>query len=583
MPHQDATAAARLLLQAHWMARDYRDCVAAAAALELPPGPAAASHDGSLWAVAAGAVAADFGLLEGERAARAADLVEQGLSGALDPLLDAADAETVLAWCTALTEWCERHGLDAEFARLRARAERADAQAGEALRARVHWRIAAAWHDESFGRFVGVARWLDEAEALARAGGDAALAIVVGLKQARLALARAQPSRALARAQELDARMPPGEAPLWRADLADIRARAALARGDPAAALQQALLCDGQARLARATPAYTITYRLHEAYALLGLGQFDAAVHQLHGLAALTLPAHMQRRVALLARMFGLLRDDAAGGWGPQQQQALHEAVVQLRGLDWLGVLAPLPQLLSRLWARALDAGIEPDWVRASIRAQRLLPPSPGATEAWPWPLKLRVLGSFECQVRGSPVPAGQGRPALKPQELLQHLAAAAGTEPLPLEAVAEALWPGVGREGREKALETTLARLRRALGDADAVWLHDRRLRLNPGRVWVDLDALAILLRQLGPVAATDAAARAAAWRAFAALWRGPLLADAGSDELVPAWLLQSRTRLRQRVAAVLLQSRAADPPELASSRELWAVAADPGLAAWL
>ncbi|GAB4115299.1 MAG: hypothetical protein Fur0014_17630 [Rubrivivax sp.] len=222
--------------------------------------------------------------------------------------------------------------------------------------------------------------------------------------------------------------------------------------------------------------------------------------------------------------------------------------------------------------------------MRAAIASRSLVPPEPAWPDAWPWPLRLRVLGAFEWTAIAAT--GGEGsRTAIKPLELLRRLAAEGGLDPLPAETLAEGLWPGEGREGRDKALETTLARLRRLLGDPAAVRLAERRLRLDPQRVWLDRAALERLLQRIDAAAASgrgadDDTTLAALWHEALSLWRGPLLADLGDDAEAPPWLQVSRTRLRQRLAASLLGCADRAGHE---SRRLRALAADRGLGPWL
>lgn len=576
-PQLAAIGAARRVVAGHLAASDYRDCVEAAALLHTP----ARLHDAvDLWNLSAVVIAASFGLLDQARTEEAELRAQAALAGEADLALDGADAESVLVWCTAAGEWCERNGLDEAFARLSARAAEADPAAPAWIR--VHWRIADAWHHESFGRFGGVAYRLAAAGEIAAAAADPGLAIVVALKQARLALARATPSQALAQADEVEAGIAPGAALLWRADIADVRARAALAQGRFTVALHQSRLCLGLAQQAGATPAYTVTYRLNEAYALLGLGATDEAVTLVQRLAAVAMPVHIQQRTELLATLFALARDDRGGRWGAVQRQTLVGAVRRLRELEWTGALVLLPEVVARLWARALEADIETDWVRTVIRARSLPPPEPAWPEAWPWPIRLRVLGAFEVESLTTTELAGSVRAASKPVELLLRLAVEAGLAPMSAEVLATALWPGEGRAGRDKALETTLARLRRLLGDAGALRMAGRRLRFDPQRVWLDRSAVERLLDVIDARVGNDTAAPDVTpmWQEVLRLWRGPLLADAGSDDAVPPWLRTERTRLRQRLATSLIRSHAVAGER---ARRLHAIAADPGLAEWL
>lgn len=568
-----ADAAARQLLRCHLEARDYHACVAAAGALALPAGLAGAAD---LIRLAALAVARSFALLPPALAGAVDARMASALNGEADAVLQSADADSALAWCTAAAEWCERNGLDRPFSAIQARAAVADARPDASPVARVHWRIASAWHHESFGRVQAVASLLDEALALAEASSLPVLQAVVRLKRARLALYRADPAAAVAGAAWVTARAAVTEAPLWHADAADIAARAALIDGDLHRALHQARQACALADLAGAPGCYTLTYRTNEAYALMGLGAWGEAIAALSAIAAEPMPPHLRERVRLLADLAVLLRADRAGDWGAADDEALAALIGRLRALDWPGVLAVLPRHLARLWGRALEAGIETDWIRASIRARGLPPPEPSWPAAWPWPVRVQVLGTLQLGDAHGPLPERGGKAAARPLALLRRIAADGGHDGLPAELAAEALWPGEGREGRQRALEITLARLRRLLGAADAVLLHERRLRLNPACVWLDRAALERALDRLAALPAPSAHERERLWSSLLALWRGPLLADEGE----PGWLLPLRLRLRLRMAAALLAD-AAVPGH--ATRRLRALAADPGLQAVL
>lgn len=557
-------------VRAHLEARSFAPCVAAAPRLVLPTALETAAD---LRALAALAIAQTFGLLDAGRDRSVNEMVRAALDGAGDRALQHADADSALALCTALAEWCERNGLDREFSRLMPRAAIADAAASPGWRA--HWRVAAAWHQEAQGRRGDVGALLDEAASLAAGSGDLALQVVVWLHQARLALSRCAPAQAVALAARAAEHADKRAAPLWLADVADVHARAALMRGDMHRALHQSRRAVALAEVAQAPPAYTMTYRLYESYALLGLGKYDDAISLVNELAAIAQPAFLTERLRLLGRLNGLVRDDRSGRWCALSAAELQAVVRALRELDWPGVLALLPQLVARLWARALDAGFESDWVRASIRSRDLLPPEPAWPAAWPWTVRLCVLGPFVCEVDGRDLAAGApGKAAARPLALLRRLAIEGGHDGVAADALARALWPGEGREGRDKALETTLARLRRLLGRADAVLLSDRRLRLNPQRVWLDAAAMARQLDRLQrpPRGGATAIDRDRAWDTVLGLWRGPPLAD----EPESAWIAAHRERLRSRLAAALRDDERQPGHD---GRRLRAIAADPAL----
>lgn len=559
--------AARALLHACLDARDHRPIAAALGTLRLPR---ALRTDDDLMALAALAMAETFGWIGGARAAGVRAALRAALAGAADDAVAGAGADTVLAWSTAAGEWCEREGLDEPFSRLQPRAAAADARAQASWR--VHWRIASAWHHESFGRRHEVVPLLQEAGRIAGAAGDAHLKAAAGLHLARLALAHRDAGDALEQARRaLEAAGGEADAPLTHADAADVAARVALARGDFHAALHQARRCHALAQSAGATPAYCVTYRLNEAYALAGLGDFADAVRLTSDLAAVRQPVHLAERLDLLARLLELMRAQYAGE--PTDRDALAAVVRRLRELQWPGVLAVLPLPLARLWAQALQLRVEPRWIAASIRGRDLPPPALCWPAAWPWAVRIEVLGAFSCRNdTGSIVGPAPTKAASRPLELLRRVAVQGGFEGIAVDVLAAALWPGEGREGRTKAFEVTLARARKLLGAADALMLNDRRVRLNPRRVWLDRVALEAELDRVLACRGADPARRRAHWNEALALWRGPLLADAA-----PApWIDAARQRLRSRLAAALLTDA---PLEGHRARCLRALAADPGI----
>jgi DNA-binding SARP family transcriptional activator len=545
-----ADESARILLRAHLDARSYRPCRAAAATLVVP---AELRGNADLRAAAALAVAETFGLLDAERAAATIALLRCALAGAADEALERAPPEVELAWYIAVIEWCERNGLDREFAGLQARAARADGHPAAPPWARVHWRIAAAWHHEAFGRRDSVIAALDQAQEIADRSEDLGLQVAAWLKRARLAVARRAPQEALELAKRATANADEVVSPLWLGDAADVMSTVALAEGDMHRALQHARSATGFAQLAQATPAYAFTYRVNEGYALLGLGAWDDAVALFRELAAIPLPDRLTGRLTLIAELVSLVRDERSGRWDSQSNASLAHCIRRMRELDYPGVLAHFPGHLGRLWARALRGGIEPDWVLASIRSRRLPAPEPGWPHDWPWPLKVRLLGAFSCTGgRGELLATTTGKAAARPFALLRRIAAEGGYDGVPADTVARDLWPGDGRKGREKALETTLARLRKLLGHAESVLLQERRLRLNPQVIWLDSAALAQEIRILNsPDCLGSPESCETAWREIFEMWRGPPLAG----EARSPWFEALRSRLRAQLAAALLR----------------------------
>jgi DNA-binding SARP family transcriptional activator len=145
------------------------------------------------------------------------------------------------------------------------------------------------------------------------------------------------------------------------------------------------------------------------------------------------------------------------------------------------------PEAMTRLCIKALEAGIEVEYVRELIRKNRLVPdPSAPDLEKWPWPVKVYTLGRFSLVVDGKPLPSAR-KTRQKPLLMLKALIALGGRE-VPEEQLSEILWPDADGDLAHQSLAKTLERLREMLGDERAVLLRDGRLTLNNRYCWVDV-----------------------------------------------------------------------------------------------
>ncbi len=198
---------------------------------------------------------------------------------------------------------------------------------------------------------------------------------------------------------------------------------------------------------------------------------------------------------------------------------------------------------MARLSRIGLERGIEPDFVRELIRLRGLQPDEPSARlEAWPWPVRVRVLGEFAIELGGEPL-RFSGKVQKRPLELMKALVAFGGRG-VAEEQLAEALWPDAEGDDAHNAFVTTLQRLRKLLGQRDALLLQEGRLSLNPRLCWTDAWAF----ESVDPDAGDDDDLRRAL-----ALYRGGLLA--GDDA---PWTIAPRERLRARfVRAADTQAR--------------------------
>lgn len=206
------------------------------------------------------------------------------------------------------------------------------------------------------------------------------------------------------------------------------------------------------------------------------------------------------------------------------------------------------PEVMARLCAHALEAGIEVDYVRDLIRRRELMPePPPLNVEAWPWRFRIRTLGEFDLLRDGEPRTLsrkGQGRRV----QLLKALIAFGGRD-VSVDRLADTMWPRIDSDYAHRSLTTTLHRLRRLLGEDGALVLREGRLSLDRRLCWVDVWALEQVLDEIDALcrsgrrdAAADTLGRLAQ-RALA-LYRGPFMGeDAEEPHFVPL-----REHLRNR-----------------------------------
>jgi ATP/maltotriose-dependent transcriptional regulator MalT len=200
--------------------------------------------------------------------------------------------------------------------------------------------------------------------------------------------------------------------------------------------------------------------------------------------------------------------------------------------------------ILTRLATRALEHGIEPEHVRATIAKHRLMPATiPPSPEGWPFRYHLRALGQFELesdvahdsaevvsprQKRGGSAPSNRSALRGMPLRLLQAVLAfgARGVRDTQL---IDALWPDAEGDAGRRVFDTTLHRLRRQIGADDVIRLTDGRVYLDERLCWVDVWALEHALREVERQVAHRAPVPVIAQLAhqILALYRGPLLAD--------------------------------------------------------
>ncbi len=219
---------------------------------------------------------------------------------------------------------------------------------------------------------------------------------------------------------------------------------------------------------------------------------------------------------------------------------ALAAALARGRDERYLSYVWWRDDMMARLCARALELGVEIDYVQYIIRARGLRAPAPDI-ENWPWPVRIYTLGRFAVVVDGTPV--SFARKAQKsPLALLQALIALGGREVDEVR-VAQAMLEDDGGDSL-KTLGMTLLRLRKLLGRPEAVILSGGKLTLDAAQCWVDAwafeDKLVDLNEPTQCPRALDGALR---------LYAAPFL----QSEPERPWMLPARARLHDKFLRAL------------------------------
>ena len=176
----------------------------------------------------------------------------------------------------------------------------------------------------------------------------------------------------------------------------------------------------------------------------------------------------------------------------------------------------------TRLFAAALEHGIEVPYVQELIRRRKLEPTAQAAQlDNWPFRVRIVTLGRFAVLVDGRPLEFS-GKTQKKPLELLTALIAFGGHE-VGEQRLTEALWPHAEGDAAHQACAVALHRLRKLLGCDEAVRLQRNHLSLDPRHVWVDVWAFE---------------------RGALGLYQGPFLGEQGEAP----WAIALRERLHAK-----------------------------------
>ncbi len=203
--------------------------------------------------------------------------------------------------------------------------------------------------------------------------------------------------------------------------------------------------------------------------------------------------------------------------------------------------------VMSRLCAKALETGIEKDYVRWLIKKRKWAPHgSLDELEAWPWPVRVYTLGRFKVVVNDKTL-VSEARGKQKQLDLLKVIIAMGGRK-VPVEQIYDALWPDADGATAHQSFSVTLHRLRKWIGVEDALVLREGSVSLNPGCCWVDSWALERLLSSfsnaLEKVQAGDDAGLDSLAAKLMDMYRGQFMAGDADQP----WAIAQNERIRNR-----------------------------------
>lgn len=263
-------------------------------------------------------------------------------------------------------------------------------------------------------------------------------------------------------------------------------------------------------------------------YAMLDAGHLEEAAGHIASLRVLiagTFLAAFEAELRLCEAALALASDNQ-----DSCHYHLREACRIARSTDYLFVNRALPRPLRRVLGEALRAEIEAEYFRGIIRHYRLWP-GPEGDGAWPWPLRIRMLGPFELLVDGAP-PLFSRKMPRKTLALLCVIIAFGGKD-VSEERILDALWPEEEADAAYRSLTATVRRLREMLGRKATIRHGGGKLSIDPYGCWVDTWAFEQAM-ETGDHSAVERAID---------MYRGPFLAAEDAT-----WAVPMRERLRAK-----------------------------------
>jgi LuxR family maltose regulon positive regulatory protein len=229
----------------------------------------------------------------------------------------------------------------------------------------------------------------------------------------------------------------------------------------------------------------------------------------------------------------------------------LGKSLAMSREAGYLGMHFENPVKTIEACEKALEAGIEIEYVQEIIRSRGFVPQAPPFhIENWPWPLKIYTLGRFTIVIDGVALQSS-GKAQQMPLRLLKVLISLGGRE-IPEVDISELLWPDSEGDLAHHSFENNLHRLRKLLGHAEALRFNDGKVTLDGRYCWVDIwafERLAARADEYEQLGKTDKA-----WEFMEkalALYRQDFLTGDSHE----AWVISPSERLKAKYFKRLLR----------------------------
>ena len=176
--------------------------------------------------------------------------------------------------------------------------------------------------------------------------------------------------------------------------------------------------------------------------------------------------------------------------------EILRKAFPVAREVPLMHFLFWIPSVMSKLCAKALENGIETEYVKSLIKKRGMIPDDPNVyVESWPYPVKIYTFGRFGLFRDEKPV-TSSGKIQKKPLEMLKALLALGGKK-VREEQLTDLLWPEAEGDAAHSAFKMTLSRLRQLSGNENIVQIQEGRITLDSRYCWVDAWAFERLVNE--------------------------------------------------------------------------------------